>query len=77
MAQGSKTERLAVVGDEWSTRDDVMRVINDFILVRVIAVTLVLCFLTCTFPTGLLRSKKKNLTTVLHRVCYGYGTSGP
>lgn len=23
-----------MVGDEWSTRDDVMRVINDFILVR-------------------------------------------
>ncbi|CAN0094165.1 unnamed protein product [Ectocarpus sp. 12 AP-2014] len=35
MAQGSKTERLEVVGDEWSTRDDVMRVINDFILPNV------------------------------------------
>lgn len=32
MAQGSKTERLELVGDEWSTRDDVMRVIDDFIL---------------------------------------------
>lgn len=34
MAGGSKSERLEVVGDEWSTRDDVLRVIHDFILVR-------------------------------------------
>lgn len=33
MAGGSKSERLEVVGDEWSTRVDVLRVIHDFILV--------------------------------------------
>lgn len=33
MAGGSKAERLELVGDEWSTREDVLRVIHDFILV--------------------------------------------
>lgn len=33
MAGGSNADRLEVVGDEWSTRDEVLRVINDFILV--------------------------------------------
>lgn len=33
MAKGSRSERLEIIGDEWSAREDVLRVIDDFILV--------------------------------------------